>query len=69
MSRGPAPSHSVALSLLLLGVTAFWGWTFVVIKNVVTGPRACPVKEVPHARGELFEGERLGDQVHAGVRG
>lgn len=43
MSGRIAPIRGLALSLLLLGVTAFWGWTFVVIKDVVTGPQACPV--------------------------
>ncbi len=43
MSGSFASLRGLALSLLLLGVTAFWGWTFVVIKEVVTGPHACPV--------------------------
>lgn len=30
-------------SLLLLAVTACWGWTFVLVKDVITGPQACPV--------------------------
>ncbi len=34
---------SPLLTLMLVAVTAFWGWSFVLIRQVVGGPAGCPV--------------------------